>query len=108
MDTILTPEHWYYVAVTFKAGEESVVANAYVVDLTEGAGELQRILNDEVIPGVPAASRLGIGKGFDYTGAHAYPWSGELDEVAVYDAVLEGNELQTHVNLLRASGSGSN
>ena len=108
MDTILTPEHWYYVAVTFKAGEESVVANAYVVDLTEGAGELQRILNDEVIPGVPAASRLGIGKGFDYTGAHAYPWSGELDEVAVYDAVLEGNELQRHVNLLRASGSGSN
>jgi hypothetical protein len=47
-------------------------------------------------------SRLGIGKGFDGTGAHAYPWSGELDEVAVYDAVLGIEQIQKHVDVLRA------
>ncbi len=108
METLLAPEHWYYLAVTFQAGEKSTVANAYVVDLTEGSAKLQHVLKNTEIPGVPPTSRLGIGKGFDYTGAHAYPWSGELDEVALYDAVLEEKELQDHADLLRANDSGPN
>ncbi len=108
MGTVLTPEHWYYVAVTFKAGGTSTVVNAFVADLTGGEGELHRALTEFEVPGVPPTSRLGIGKGFDYTGAHAYPWSGELDEVAVYDTVLEAEELQKHMSLLQAGSSGSN
>lgn len=106
METILTPERWYYVAVTFDAGEETTIVNAYVADLTGGQQALKQVLNNLEVPGVPVMSRLGIGKGFDATGAHAYPWSGELDEVAVYDAVLEKEDLQSHVNALRAGGTG--
>lgn len=105
--TVLLDEHWYYVAVTFEAGEENTMVNAYAVDLTGGHRTLLHILDNEQVPGIPAMSRLGIGKGFDYSGAHAYPWAGELDEVAVYDAVLEADELQEHVNVLRAGGTGS-
>lgn len=105
--TVLTDEHWYYVAVTFEAGEATTIVNAYATDLTGGQRTLKRMLDQQEVPGVPAMSRLGIGKGFDYSGAHAYPWSGELDEVAVYDAVLDQQELQTHVNVLRAGGTGS-
>ena len=102
METTLTPGRWYYVVVTFDAGEKTTIVNAYVADLTGGQRALKQILNNKEVPGVPAMSRLGIGKGFDATGAHAYPWSGELDEVAVYDAVLEEEVLQSHVNVLRA------
>ena len=107
MDTLLVPDHWYYVAVTFQAGEEETTVNAYVADLTGGDRELRQVLEDEQVPGVPAVSRLGIGKGFDDTGAHTYPWPGELDEVAVYDAVLEKEELQGHVDVLLPGGAGA-
>ncbi len=102
METILIPGRWYYVAVTFETGEGKAIVNGYAADLTGGQRALQQVLSSKEVPGVPAMSRLGIGKGFDSTGAHAYPWSGELDEVAVYDAVLEKEELQSHVNVLRA------
>ncbi len=101
-NTFLAPQHWYYLAVTLKAGEEKTTVNAYLVDLAGGKRDLQQVLDNREVPGLPATSRLGIGKGFDYAGAHAYPWSGELDEVAVYDAVLGAAELQTHVDALCA------
>ena len=53
--------------------------------------------------GVPAASRLGIGKAFDWSVAHAYPWTGALDEVAVYDAVLDRDTLESHLDMLLGS-----
>ncbi|MHB8900835.1 MAG: LamG-like jellyroll fold domain-containing protein [Thermoguttaceae bacterium] len=108
MDTLLTPERWYYVAVTFQAGEKSTLVNAYVADLTDDEPQLRRVLDNDEVQSVPSVSRLGIGKGFDSTGAHAYPWSGALDEVALYDTVLDQQELERHVDLLRAGGSGSN
>ena len=104
---VLASEHWYYVAVTFQAGEEETTVNAYCADLTGGQRTLKYVLKNKDVPGVPPMSRLGIGKGFDLTGAHAYPWAGELDEVAVYDAVLPMEELQSHVDVLRANGPGS-
>jgi hypothetical protein len=101
-NTVLAHDHWYYVAVTFKKLEESTVVGAYVADLTVGERQLRQVLKDQEVPGIPATSRLGIGKGFDNTGAHAYPWSGELDEIALYDAVLDPKDLQAHLDLLRA------
>ncbi len=101
-DTVLAHDHWYYVAFTFKKLEESTVVNAYLADLTVGERQLRQVLKDEEVPGVPATSRLGIGKGFDNTIAHAYPWSGELDEIALYDAVLDPKDLQAHLDLLQA------
>ena len=107
MNTVLASDHWYYVAVTLDADEAKTTVNAYCADLTGGQRTLKHVLENEEVPGIPAMSRLGIGKGFDSTGAHAYPWSGELDEVAVYDAILDFEELQSHVNVLRASGPSS-
>ncbi len=93
----LTPDHWYYVAVTFVANGRTTIASAYAADLSAGERVLRRLLQREPIPGTPPASRLGIGKGFDESDAHAYPWPGALDEVAIYDAALDPDTLQSHL-----------
>ncbi len=92
--------HWYYVALAFDAGAGSTVVNAYAADLSEGQRRLRQVVVDDPAPGTPAASRLGIGKGFDETGAHAYPWPGAIDEVAIYDAVLGIETLQGHLEAI--------
>ena len=100
MDMQFKPDHWYYLAVTFDTGQEDTIVSAYAADLTAGQRQLQPLVVDEVVAGVPAVSRLGIGKGFDYAGAHAYPWPGSIDEVAIYDAVLDQVTLQQRIDVL--------
>jgi hypothetical protein len=95
------PGHWYYVASTFQTlGERETMVNSYVADLSMEKRTLQRVIKDRRTPGVPAAGPLGIGKGFDGNAAHAYPWSGALDEIAIYDAVLDSSVLQAHLEAL--------
>jgi hypothetical protein len=94
----LIPGDWYYVAATFRAGAGQTLVNSYAANLSRGDRLLARVVRDCMAPGVPAAGRLGIGKGFDDDLAHAYPWSGELDEVAIYDAVLDAATLQRHLD----------
>ena len=68
----LTPDHWYYVAVTFVANGHATIASAYAADLS--AGERTRAPAPAASQfGTPPASRLGI-EGFDESDAHAYPW----------------------------------
>jgi hypothetical protein len=50
MNTILAAQHWYYLAVTFEAGEEDTIVNAYLVDLAGGNRKLQQILENEEVP----------------------------------------------------------
>ncbi len=96
-DFAFLADHWHYLASTFRVESGQTRVNTYVADLSQGDRTLNWIVKDRLVPGVLATSRLGIGKGFDQNGAHAYPWSGELDEVALYDAVLDRSELEQHL-----------
>ena len=99
-DAELIPGEWYYVASTFAAGDGTTTVNSYVANLTRGQSKLTWAVKNQVARGVPAASRLGIGKGFNATVAHAYPWSGALDEVAIYNTVLDPDTLQGHLEAI--------
>ena len=90
------PEDWYYVASSFQVEGNRTKVNTYAANLSRGDRELTEIVKDQVAPGVPAVSRLGIGKGLDAALAHAYPWCGELDEVAIYDTVIDRRTLEEH------------
>ena len=91
---------WYYLAVTFRTQSDQTIINTYLAKLDNDRPTFEHVVENHVIPGVPAASRLGIGKGFDVSTANAYPWSGSIDEVAVYDDVLEVEILQKHCQAL--------
>ena len=93
---LLAPGHWYYVASTYRVDGDRTIVNCYMADLTAGQRTLSRVLADKSTPGVPTASLLGIGKGFDGETAHAYPWWGMLDEIAIYDTALDAGALQAH------------
>lgn len=97
---VLTPGEWYYIASTFRSGSEQTTINTYAANLSRAERQLTRILTDAVAPGVPPPGRLGVGKGLDNTLAHAYPWSGRIDELAIYDAILDVQTLQEHLKRL--------
>jgi len=94
---------WYYVAVTFRGRGEETVINTYLANVTRGETALRRVVRDGVAVGRPAAGPLGIGKGFAANLAHAYPWSGMLDEVAIYEGVLDRRTLEKHLKTLVGS-----
>lgn len=94
------PGEWYYVASTFRVDSGKTTVNSYVANLSRHERTLRQVVKDRVTAGVPAASRLGIGKAFDKEITHAYPWPGALDEVAVYDAVLDEQTLEEHLMTL--------
>ena len=91
------PLQWYYVASSFQVMPGQTRVNTYAADLSQGERVLGWLVKDRLVPDMPAASRLGIGKGFDANNAHAYPWSGELDEVAIYDSILDRSTLAGHL-----------
>jgi len=93
---------WYYVAVTFRGQGEETIINTYLADVTRGETALRHVVRDGVAVGRPAAGPLGIGKGFAANLAHAYPWSGMLDEVAIYEGMLSRRTLEKHLKTLVA------
>jgi hypothetical protein len=103
----LIPGDWYYVASTFRVVSGKTLINTYVANLSRGERTLSQVVRDQSVPGVPAASRLGIGKAFDADTAHAYPWPGRLDEIAIYDTVLSPTTLAGHLQALTGSGRAS-
>jgi hypothetical protein len=103
-DFVLIPGDWYYVASTFRVVSGRTVVNTYVANLSRGERTLSQVVKDQSAPGVPATSRLGIGKAFDADTAHAYPWSGRLDEIAIYDTVLSSTTLTEHLQALAGTG----
>ena len=94
------PGEWYYVASTFRVEAGATTISTYAANITRGEQTLRPVVEGEVATGVPAASRLGIGKGFARDIAHAYPWCGGLDEVAIYDAALDRETLEKHLTAL--------
>jgi len=115
---LFLPDEWYYVVSTFavETGEQMgsgtvssqarTRVNTYVANLTRGQQTLTWVVRDQLTPGMPAASRLGIGKGFDGNTAHAYPWSGTLDEIAIYDTLLDRKMIEEHLAALVSSRPG--
>ena len=95
------PHVWYYVATTFQTidGNRTIV-NTFTADLSEATPRLYHPLKNQTVSGTPSPGRLGIGKGFDETRAHAYPWSGALDEVNVYNDILDESQLSERLRLL--------
>jgi len=96
----LVPGHWYYLAATFSREGDRTRLDVYAADLTAGETQLKQVLADAECVGYPPAGPLGIGKGFQEDVAHAYPWPGGIDEVAIYDAVLDRRTLQQHFDAL--------
>jgi hypothetical protein len=94
---VLHPGEWYYVASTFRSDSDKTVVNTYLANITREDRGLYHAVRNRTVRGVPATGRLGVGKGFDWEGAHAYPWSGSIDEVAIYAAVLDQKELERHL-----------
>lgn len=101
-DVSLIPGEWYYLVSTFQADpqKQTTLVNTYLANLTRGENTLQWVVKNQQLAGLPAPSRLGIGKGFDEQGRHAYSWPGLLDEIAIYRAVLDQQTLQAHLGLL--------
>jgi hypothetical protein len=91
---------WYYVASTFQTRSGETRINTFVANLTRNETSLTQIVRDGVASGTPVAGRLGIGKALDESLAHAYPWAGRLDELAIYDAALEQEALEEHLQAL--------
>jgi hypothetical protein len=102
--TDCTPGDWYYVASTFRVQKGRTLINTYMADIDRGERELRHVVEDQVASGEPAAGLLGIGKGFDADLAHAYPWCGSLDEIAIYDDALDSETLQRHLGALVGLG----
>jgi hypothetical protein len=94
------PGEWYYLASTFRVEAGQTRINSYLANLSRGERKLTWTVKDRTASGVAPVSRLGIGKAFDAELAHAYPWAGDLDEVAIYDAVLTPATLQEHLRVI--------
>ena len=84
-----TPGQWYYVASTFRVKNADTEVNAFVAGLSDKNSKLGWVVRNRIVPGVPAAGPLGIGKGFDGKTASAYSWAGQLGLVALYDTLLD-------------------
>ena len=100
----LLSNDWYYLAVSFRKSEGESVTGA-TVDLWAGnlnqpGAKLIRVLTDQRVGGWLPAGWLGVGKGFESGGAHAYPWPGPIDEVALYKEALKDEEIAEHFQIL--------
>lgn len=94
---------WYYVVVAFdtRASESRTLVDMYVVQTDDPEGAVLHVLDDEPVQGVvPKSARLGVGKGFAWPLSHAYPWTGALDEVAVYEGLLQPSDIDRHAEAL--------
>jgi hypothetical protein len=87
---------WFFVAATFRVADGQTLVNSFVANVGRREGSLRRLLNDVPADGRPATGHLAIGCAFDNDLAHAYPWQGALDEIAIYDTVLDEGQLNRH------------
>jgi len=97
------PGHWYYVANTFEydSANNRTILSSYLADLTEGQFTLRKVLDGVAVNGTfTGTAPLGIGI-FNTDGvSFAQAWSGSLDEIALYDRILDAEELQFHLTSL--------
>jgi hypothetical protein len=99
-DFAFIPGDWYYMAATFRVEDGKTRVSTCAANLSRHESALTRVIRDRLVPGTPPTSRLGIGKAFEANLTHAYPWAGILDEVAIYNAVLDETTLGEHLRAL--------
>jgi len=104
-DFRLIPGDWYYVAATFQTENSHTLASAYAANLSRGERTLHTVLRNQPLAGIVSAGRLGIGKGAGEHSMHAFPWPGELDEVAIYGRILDLATLQRHLAAVLGQGT---
>jgi len=91
-------DDWYYVAVTMQNSGVNTLVNAYVANLTAGETALTQTLTNAIITNTYGigANVLGIGKFPSSTQA----LNGLMDEVAIYNSVLNAATLSAHFQAL--------
>jgi ferric-dicitrate binding protein FerR (iron transport regulator) len=94
------PNRWYYVASTFRAKNVDTEVNTFVADLSKKNPKLNWVVQNRIALGMPAAGALGVGKGADGKMANAYPWTGQLGLIAIYDTLLNRQTLENHLTAL--------
>lgn len=100
-----TRGNWHYLALTAAEEGDGVRVSVYCADLTRGDRQLSCLIDSVNVPGRLAVGPLAVGCGFADDLTHAYPWAGAIDELAIYNDVLDQSELQKHVDLLWTSAN---
>ena len=97
--------HWYFAAGSYTTDGADTTFTNYLADLTAGDTTLTTV-GPVTVPGMfpTGATPLGIGSRWDGPG-EAFP--GQIDEVNLYNAVLDENTLQMHLDQLLAPDSAS-
>jgi len=100
----LSAGHWYYVANSFQISGGNTTITTHVADLT--AGETTLTSASKTVSGsYPLSNAVGIGllhnPGSIY-GDWQSAFPGAIDEVALYNSVLDTTTLQNHLDLLLA------
>ncbi len=107
----LLSNDWYYLAVSFRKSEGELVTGATVdlwaANLNQPGPKPIRVLAEQRIAGWLGTGWLGVGKGFETGGAHAYPWAGLIDEVALYKETLNEEEIVEHFQILTGAAASS-
>ena len=97
--------NWYFAAGSYTTDGTDTTFTNYLADLTAGDTTLTTV-GPVTVPGMfpTGATPLGIGARWDGPG-EAFP--GQIDEVNLYNAVLDENTLQVHLDQLLAPDSAS-
>lgn len=100
----LTPGNWYYTATTFDVdeGNNTTTVTGYIADLTAGDTELTP-LGSETVSGSylgDAPLAIGVLNNKAYAGDYEHFFPGAIDEVALYDGVLDQATLQSHLTAI--------
>ena len=91
--------HWYYVVSTYSVSAGKTTINSYYADLTAG-DELQHSIVDEVENGTYGSSAmLGVGCLSLVTSQYFAPCT--IDEVAMYNSVLDEDDIKYHLSELK-------
>lgn len=100
----LLPNEWYYLAVSFRKSNKQpspgTLVDLWAAALNQPDPKLIRVLEEQWVAGWLVPGWLGVGKGFETNGAHAYPWPGPIDELAVYKEKLKEDEIAERFRIL--------
>ena len=106
------PGDWYYVVNTYTHSGGDTTITSYVANLTRGETALTKVADGIVATGNYGASApLGVGLAdiskVNPPGPYALAFNGQIDEVALYDTVVDETTLEGHYDALRAVASGT-
>ena len=98
------PGEWYYMVNTYDVSGGNTTINSHIANLSQGDTGLTKVLDGVVASGSYGTSApLGVGLA-DWVGQSLQrAYVGQIDEVAIYNAVLDQAAAQTHYTALRST-----